>query len=177
MSRHMWKNPKTGRCKTYLDHKGKREKMRIELARNTRYTNEGLEKLNRNGQKMKLSGTQKSWRYGWLRGYNEHKTAVIAASAKRKGPSAYNAWKKKNSAYKSRRSRSDTRKFDNDGQWRVDKYGRITGYGKNYRSSEPDMFVEESIAKNAVYDPTLFFDYDDKGRIKGAWIDGRFEPD
>lgn len=31
--------------------------------------------------------------------------------------------------------------------------------------------------KTPVYDYSTFFDFDERGRIKGSYIDGRFEPD
>lgn len=56
----------------------------------------------------------------------------------------------------------------------TDKRGRINGYNPKYPHKEPDMFIEHAMMQNELFGD---FDYDSKGRIKGSYIDGRFEPD
>ena len=58
--------------------------------------------------------------------------------------------------------------------FRTDKKGRVNGYNPKYPHKKPDMFIERKMMQNELFGD---FDYDSKGRIKGSYIDGRFEPD
>ena len=76
--------------------------------------------------------------------------------------------------------------FTNAGVKKKDKHGKhktLTKKQRSYRAgyldARKDIGVANKLRKNKTptHDYSNFFDFNEKGRIKGSYVDGIFEPD
>lgn len=55
--------------------------------------------------------------------------------------------------------------------------GMLLGYNDLFYNNSPTVSKKKKMAKKPIYDAMNDFDYTESGRIKGSYVDGRFEPD